>query len=217
MGATRRLSILVSREMPSFVKDHTTWQISFCQEGPKPPPINHCNIYSRVKNLAKFTNVRNSFHECKLRLWTFGDNDAKTQNPNNKFMFVYFVVSHWTWNLLRGFIPSSSSSRLSSHHHHLLIMIRPVRLPLGLAPRMARLTLAFLPSMIGFGSLHARSAASLFDIITWNIFLSGWKNISLISNIVCLYVSTKKLLTKPYPRDFPVLLSVITTASSMSP
>ena len=93
---------------------------------------------------------------------------------------------------LRGFIPSaspsSSSSRLSSNHHHLLIMIRPVRLPLGFAPRMARLTLAFLPSMIGFGSLHARSAASLFDIITWNIFLSGWKNISLISNAVCVCV-----------------------------
>ena len=96
-------------------------------------------------------------------------------------MFVYFVVSHWTWNLLRGFIssasPWSSPSRLSSNHHHLLIMIRPVRLPLGLAPRIARLTLAFLPSMIGFGSLHARSAASLFDIITWNIFLSGWEGV----------------------------------------
>ena len=38
--------------------------------------------------------------------------------------------------------------------------------PLGLAPRMARLTLAFLPSMIGFGSLHARSAASFVDMIT---------------------------------------------------
>ena len=142
----------------------------------------------------------------------------KKQNPNNKFMFVYLVVSHWTWNLLQGFIPSSSSSRLSSHHHHLLIMIRPVRLPLGLAPRMARLTLAFLPSMIGFGSLHARSAASLFDIITWNIFFCQVAKIFLSYEILCVWhVLTKKLLTKPYPRDFPVLLSVITTASSMSP
>ncbi len=39
---------------------------------------------------------------------------------------------------------------------------------LGLAPRMARLTLALRPSMIGFGSLQARSAASFVAIITWN-------------------------------------------------
>ena len=193
MGATRRLSILVSREMPSFVKDHTTWQISFCQEGPTPPthrPLQY--IFTRKKTLQNSQMCETLFMYANSGYKHLGIMIKKTRNPNNKFMFVYFVVSHWTWNLLRGFIPSaspsSSSSRLSSHHHHLLIMIRPVRLPLGLAPRMARLTLAFLPSMIGFGSLHARSAASLFDIITWNIFLSGWKNISLISNVVCLCV-----------------------------
>lgn len=44
----------------------------------------------------------------------------------------------------------------------------PVAIPLGLAPKYAKLTLAFLPSMIGFGSLQARSAPSLFDIVTCN-------------------------------------------------
>ena len=37
---------------------------------------------------------------------------------------------------------------------------------LGLAPRYARLTLAFRPSMIGFGSLHARCAATSSAIVT---------------------------------------------------
>jgi hypothetical protein len=41
-----------------------------------------------------------------------------------------------------------------------------VLLLLGLAPRYARLTLAFRPSMIGFASLTARSAASLSAIVT---------------------------------------------------
>ena len=102
-----------------------------------------------------------------------------------------------------------------------------MRLPLGLAPRIARLTLAFLPSMIGFGSLQARSAASLFDIITWKckMYLSNYQCVFFqIAN--CIFINMKEYLfkllnvfslTKPYPRDFPVLLSVITTASSMSP
>ena len=42
-------------------------------------------------------------------------------------------------------------------------------LPLGLAPRIARFTFAFLPSMIGLGSLHALSAAGRSPIITCNI------------------------------------------------
>ena len=46
------------------------------------------------------------------------------------------------------------------------VQYTPVRLPRGLAPRIARLTFALRPSMIGFGSLQARSAASLLDIIT---------------------------------------------------
>lgn len=40
------------------------------------------------------------------------------------------------------------------------------KLPLGLAPRMAKLTFAFRPSMMGLGSLHALSAAGLSPIIT---------------------------------------------------
>ena len=42
----------------------------------------------------------------------------------------------------------------------------PVTFPLGLAPRMARFTFAFLPSMMGLGSLQARSAQSFVLIIT---------------------------------------------------
>lgn len=42
-----------------------------------------------------------------------------------------------------------------------------VALPRGLAPRIARFTFAFLPSMIGFGSLQARSALILSPIITY--------------------------------------------------
>lgn len=38
--------------------------------------------------------------------------------------------------------------------------------PRGLAPRIARLTFALRPSMIGFGSLHALSAAGRSPIIT---------------------------------------------------
>lgn len=45
---------------------------------------------------------------------------------------------------------------------HLLVC----KLPLGLAPRMAKLTFAFRPSMMGLGSLHALSAAGLSPIIT---------------------------------------------------
>jgi len=41
-------------------------------------------------------------------------------------------------------------------------------LTLGLAPKTARFTLAFLPSIMGLGSLQAFSAASLLPIITWN-------------------------------------------------
>ena len=41
-----------------------------------------------------------------------------------------------------------------------------IELILGLAPKMARFTLAFLPSIIGFGSLQAFSAASFVVIIT---------------------------------------------------
>lgn len=37
----------------------------------------------------------------------------------------------------------------------------------GLAPRYARLTLAFLPSMMGFGSLQALSAAARSAIVTY--------------------------------------------------
>ena len=40
---------------------------------------------------------------------------------------------------------------------------------LGLAPRTARLTLAFLPSMMGLGSLQADSAPSLVAMITCTI------------------------------------------------
>lgn len=36
----------------------------------------------------------------------------------------------------------------------------------GLAPRYARFTLAFLPSMMGLGSLHALSAAALSAMVT---------------------------------------------------
>lgn len=39
--------------------------------------------------------------------------------------------------------------------------------PLGLAPRIAKLTLAFLPSIIGFGSLQALSADCRSPIITF--------------------------------------------------
>ena len=46
------------------------------------------------------------------------------------------------------------------------VQYTPVRLPLGFAPRIARFTFALRPSMIGFGSLQALSAASLLDIIT---------------------------------------------------
>ena len=42
----------------------------------------------------------------------------------------------------------------------------PVRLPLGLAPSIAKFTFAFLPSIMGFGSFKALSAASLFAMIT---------------------------------------------------
>ena len=38
---------------------------------------------------------------------------------------------------------------------------------LGFAPKIARLTFAFLPSIIGLGSLHAFSAPSLVAMITW--------------------------------------------------
>ena len=38
--------------------------------------------------------------------------------------------------------------------------------PLGLAPSIAKFTLAFLPSIMGLGSFKALSAASLFAIIT---------------------------------------------------
>ena len=48
--------------------------------------------------------------------------------------------------------------------------------PLGLAPKMARLTLAFLPSMMGLGSLQAFSAPSLLDIMTWEVQIwRQWK------------------------------------------
>lgn len=40
------------------------------------------------------------------------------------------------------------------------------KFPRGLAPRMARFTLAFLPSMMGLGSLQARSAAARSPMIT---------------------------------------------------
>ena len=196
MGATRRLSILVSREMPSFVKDHTTWQISFCQEGPTPPthrPLQY--IFTRKKPLQNSQMCETLFMYANSGYRHLGImmQKHKIQTTNSCLSILLFLIEHGTYYEAlyhqHHQSPSSSSSRLSSHHHHLLIMIRPVRLPLGFAPRMARLTLAFLPSMIGFGSLHARSAASLFDIITWNIFLSGWKNISLIlSNVVCLCV-----------------------------
>lgn len=36
----------------------------------------------------------------------------------------------------------------------------------GFAPRYARFTLAFLPSMMGFASLQARSAAPLSTMVT---------------------------------------------------
>ena len=49
----------------------------------------------------------------------------------------------------------------------LIMRLIPVRFPRGLAPRMARLTFAFRPSMIGFGSFRALSAASLSAIMTW--------------------------------------------------
>jgi hypothetical protein len=39
--------------------------------------------------------------------------------------------------------------------------------PLGFAPRIARFTFALRPSMMGFGSLHALSAAGRSPIITW--------------------------------------------------
>lgn len=40
------------------------------------------------------------------------------------------------------------------------------RLPLGFAPRIAKLTFALRPSIMGFGSLHALSAAGLSPMIT---------------------------------------------------
>ena len=62
---------------------------------------------------------------------------------------------------------------------------------------MARLTLAFLPSMIGFGSLHARSAASFVDMITCKaetedvvrLGASGFHATSLLKDLCiwCLY------------------------------
>lgn len=41
------------------------------------------------------------------------------------------------------------------------------KLPLGLAPSIAKLTLALRPSMMGLGSLHALSAAALSPMITY--------------------------------------------------
>ena len=53
----------------------------------------------------------------------------------------------------------------------------------GLAPRYARLTFAFRPSMIGFGSLHIRSAAERSTIVTCKqrsqIFIEFSTNISI--------------------------------------
>lgn len=42
-----------------------------------------------------------------------------------------------------------------------------VKLPRGFAPNIAKLTFALRPSMIGFGSLQARSALNLSPMITW--------------------------------------------------
>lgn len=83
-------------------------------------------------------------------------------------------------------------------------------LPLGLAPKMAKLTFAFLPSIIGLGSLQARSAEARSDIMTW-ICQSHCKN------RVLRIFDFFSYLTNPYPRLFPVCLSVMTTASSISP
>ncbi|GMT03493.1 hypothetical protein PENTCL1PPCAC_25667 [Pristionchus entomophagus] len=77
---------------------------------------------------------------------------------------------------------------VSAAKAELSVMPASWRLPRGLAPRYARLTLAFLPSMIGLGSLQALSAAGRSFIVT-----------------------------NPYPLLFCVCLSVITTASSISP
>lgn len=48
------------------------------------------------------------------------------------------------------------------------------RLPLGLAPIIARLTLALRPSIMGLGSLQARSAAGLSPMITWRSTQPEW-------------------------------------------
>ena len=51
--------------------------------------------------------------------------------------------------------------------HIIWICIPCIEFTLGFAPNIARLTLAFLPSIIGLGSLHAFSAPSLVAMITW--------------------------------------------------
>ena len=63
----------------------------------------------------------------------------------------------------------------------------------GFAPRYAKFTLAFLPSMMGFASLHARSAAPL------SIMVTCWQNHSIalvnITRIDLLYMAACESLS----------------------
>ena len=78
---------------------------------------------------------------------------------------------------------------------------------------------------IGFSPVNDRVwllASSLRCLLVWHyhlekMHLSRYQSVFVqIANCICM-LQDYSSLTKPYPRDFPVLLSVITTASSMSP
>lgn len=59
-----------------------------------------------------------------------------------------------------------SISLLLHFYFHVFLNSPCVRLPRGFAPNIAKFTFALRPSMIGFGSLHARSALNLSPMIT---------------------------------------------------
>lgn len=95
-------------------------------------------------------------------------------------------------------ICSCSLCVLSSDLTHLLVC--ELR---GFAPRYARFTLAFLPSMMGFASLHARSAAPLSTMVTcWHNHSIAPINISLVK-LLKLHGWNESNTTAPMKQETP--------------
>lgn len=107
------------------------------------------------KHMFQASTVGKGAHIERIQIIT----KSGASRPTQLLIYPSWLVRIWGNQTLHNWEEARS--------WHCLATLPCVILPRGFAPNIAKFTFALRPSMIGLGSLHARSALNLSPMITW--------------------------------------------------